>query len=278
MTLNKYLKTNQQVWDEWATIHMSETSDYDVAAFKAGQKGITPNIPDDIGSVEGKSILHLQCHFGMDSLMWTRQGAMVTGVDFSSSAIQGARALNNELGLNATFVEADIYSLPEALAGQFDIVMTYFGTIVWLPDLKRWAEVIAHFLKPGGFFYIADTHPFAHILAPEGDRPKPDLCLPYFTGGQAERYEDGSGTYADPDAKTENNVTYEWTHTMADIINSLVEAGLDIKYLHEFAYSFYNMYYYHDQSLMKEDDQGWWHLSKDPIKLPLMFSLMATKP
>ena len=235
-------EANRKRWDEWAEIHMRGSPTYPVEAFKAGEAGWEPNLPDDIGSVRGKSILYLQCHFGMDTLMWARQGACVTGADFSETAIRGARALNAELGMNAEFVRSNIYDLPDALTGDFDIVLTYYGIICWGPDLHWWAEIVAHYLKPGGFFYVADTHPFVDML--EGGDPgvaKPYLAYPYFTHGAAHRYE-GSGTYAAPEAETLQRVEYEWGHTMAEIINAVVEARLCIEYLHEFPYTFCDVF------------------------------------
>ncbi|HPQ67918.1 MAG TPA: class I SAM-dependent methyltransferase [bacterium] len=276
--MDKYLNANRRMWDERVRVHQNDSECYPVSAFKAGDEKAVPPLPDDIGPVNGKSILHLQCHFGMDSLGWTRKGAKVTGVDFSPVAIAQARQLNDELGLDARFIETDIADLPAHLTGQFDIVMTYYGTIIWLPDLRRWAKVIAHFLKPGGFFYLADTHPTALCFDVYDDDAGLQLHYDYFTDGRPLKFEDESGSYADPTAKTEANLSYEWQHSLDEIINSLLAAGLRLKYIHEFPYAFFNLYYKTKPELMFKDEAGWWRLREKANSLPLMFSLCVEKP
>ena len=137
---------------------------YDVESFKAGKLSLHPLELEEVGDVSGKSLLHLQCHFGKDTLSWARLGATVTGADFSDEAIGYARELSKEIGVPATFVLSDILDLPNALTGQFDIVFTSFGAIYWLPDIWKWGQVVGHFLKPGGTFYIAEMHPTAYIF------------------------------------------------------------------------------------------------------------------
>src|SRR5512136_2825848 len=132
---------------------------YDVAGFKAGKNSLKSVELAEVGDVGGKRLLHLQCHFGMDTLSWARLGARVTGVDYAPQAIDLARELAREAGLEADFICASIYDLPERLTGTFDIVFTSYGVLCWLPDLPAWGRVIAHFLRPGGIFYIADGHP-----------------------------------------------------------------------------------------------------------------------
>jgi SAM-dependent methyltransferase len=121
-------------------------------------------VREELGDVAGKDLLHLQCHFGLDTLGWARLGAWVTGADFSERAIAQARALAAETGLDATFIVSDVADLPAALEGDFDLVFTSFGVLGWLPDVPRWADVVAHFVRPGGRFYIAEAHPFAQVF------------------------------------------------------------------------------------------------------------------
>jgi len=273
-----YLSTNRKVWDEWADIHIKGSSFYPVEQFKAGKQGWKPNIPDDIGPVSGKSILHLQCHFGMDTIMWAGLGARITGVDFSAKAIKQAEALNDELGQNAEFIRADIYQLPEILKKQFDIVLTYYGTVMWLPDLPAWAKVVTHFLKPGGSFYIADAHPFVNMLDVDQKSHKPQFEYPYFSSGNPEKIESENGTYANPDAETVNKVSYQWDHSLGNILNSIIAAGLRIEFLHEFPFSFYNVFYYDDTDILVNDSEGWWRFKDDVDRFPLMFSVKAKLP
>lgn len=281
--IDGFFTANRQMWDDWAKVHMRGNAMYPVQAFLEGTAGTEPNIPDDIGSVTGKSMLHLMCHFGMDSLMWARQGASITGVDFSDKAIAGARELNSRLQLNARFVQANVYDLPEALDAQYDIVITYFGILHWLPDLTRWAEVVAHFLKPGGTFYIADDHPFKNMV--EGgaaDPPHPFLAYTYFPN-DVWVAESGTSTYADEDAGLESHTNYQWRHRLGDLITAVSGAGLAIEYLHEFPFTFCDIFDHPEGGItgrMERDEDGWyWQLyqGRRNVFLPLMFSLKATK-
>jgi len=190
MGMDEYLAANRALWDEWTAIH--ETSSfYDLEAFKAGGSRLRDYEVDEVGDVTGKSLLHLQCHFGIDTLSWARLGARVTGADFSDRAIELGRSLAAELRLDATFVRSDLYDLPSVLDGQFDVVYTSRGVLGWLPDLGRWAGVVAHFLRPGGVFYMTEIHPVAQAFA-FVDWPVPFLvrqddgtwCLPPDAGGE----------------------------------------------------------------------------------------------
>jgi len=274
--LDEAVRINRQAWDERATIHVRGNASYPVEAFKAGTAGLKPNTPDDLGDVRGRRLLHLQCHFGLDTLMWVRQGATVTGVDFSPVAIAEARSLAAETGLEATFIEADVCNLPDNLAEQFDVALSYYGTIMWLGDLKRWAAGIARSLKPGGFFYLADYHPVALAMEIADDEFVPRPGCNYFNDGRPMGCK-GPGTYAAPLAETRHNVTYQWQHTLQDIVCALVGAGLRLEFLHEFPYSFYEQYRHPDRKLMRQDERGWWHLVQGDGLLPLMFSLKASK-
>ncbi|MGD1996736.1 MAG: class I SAM-dependent methyltransferase [Anaerolineae bacterium] len=268
--MNEYLKANRAHWDELVAIHANSTF-YDLEGFKAGKLSLKSLELEELGDVAGKSLLHLQCHFGMDTLSWARLGAEVTGVDFSDQAISLARSLSEELGIEASFVYSDIYELPDVLSGLFDIVYTSYGVLAWLPDLGRWAEVIAHFLKPGGTFYIAEIHPFASVFCDEEDVTDLSVSYPYFASAEPVRFE-VEGSYADPAAKVAQSVTYEWFHPLAEVINSLTSVGLRIEFLHEFPYSSYQMF-----PFLERDDDGWWRLDPQYGSIPLTFSLKALK-
>jgi SAM-dependent methyltransferase len=205
----------------------------------------------------------------LDSLSWARRGACVTAVDFSGEAITQARSLSEETGIPADFVCSNIYDLPAVLKGKFDIVYTSAGVLCWLPDLKKWAEIISHFLKPGGFFYILEGHPFMMVFDDSRDAKEPKVKHSYFHTPEPTEWEP-EGDYADPDAVVTHS-SYEWTHDMGDIINSLISSGLRIEFLHEFPIAFYRWFPY-----LKQDEEGWWRLEGD--KLPLIFTLKATKP
>ncbi len=156
----RLFEQNRQLWNEWTGIH-TEGSFYDVESFKNGDRGVRIDAweQDEVGDVRGKSLLHLQCHFGLDTLSWARLGAVVTGVDFSEKAIAAARGLAREVGLEARFCISSVYDLPDALGGTFDIVYASRGALGWLPSIERWADVVTRYLTPGGFLYLHEGHP-----------------------------------------------------------------------------------------------------------------------
>lgn len=158
-----YLRINQANWDARVPVHL-DSDFYDVAGFKAGGSALRPFELAEVGDVAGRSLAHLQCHLGLDTLSWARLGAEVTGLDFSGAAIEQARSIAAECGLPARFVTADVYDAPRALGETYDIVYTGVGALVWLPDLTRWAEAVAALLNPGGFLYLAEFHPFTNVL------------------------------------------------------------------------------------------------------------------
>ena len=268
--LTGYMDSNRRNWNQRTPVH-ARSDFYDVQGFKRGKLTLRPLEREELGDVTGKSLLHLQCHFGLDTMSWARLGAKVTGVDFSDEAIDLARSMSRELGIEAKFVLGNVYDLPGVLSGEFDIVFTSYGVLVWLPDLKRWAEVIAHFLKPGGDFYIADFHPFGNVFYDEEDAT--DLRPYYKYSDQADDpIEFSSGpTYTDGSPKL-TSTTYEWNHSVGDILNSLISAGLTIKFFHEFHFSGYRAL-----PMMEKGEDGWWRLPEGQESVPLVFSLKATK-
>lgn len=267
-----HMKSNQARWNEMVSIH--ETSAfYDVASFKAGRITVKDIERAELGDVTGKSLLHLQCHFGMDTMSWTRLGAIkVTGVDFSEKAITLAQALAKELSIDARFVCSNIYDLPndELIPDRFDIVYTALGVICWLPDLKHWAHVISHYLKPGGTFYILEGHPFMWTL----DEFSPDLKVIYPYSSPGPLTFEAEYSYADPTIKLENKTEYGWNHSFSDILNPLITEGLTIEFLHEFPFSGWKCL-----PDMEKGEDGWCRFTDERKRnlVPLMFSLKATK-
>lgn len=267
--MDEFLRANKKLWDNLTPIH--EKSDfYDMESFLNGKCTIEKIDVRELGDVSGKILLHLQCHFGQDTISWARRGAKVTGADFSEEAISLARSLADRLNIDAQFVCCNIYDLPEHLTGQFDIVYTSGGVLNWLPDLAGWGKIAAHFLKPGGKFYVREFHPSAYIFADDEHETAPRVHYPYFRTDQPLRFDD-QGSYADRDADT-RNVNYEWPHSMGEIVNSLIDAGLRINFLHEFPFSSYRSH-----PFMKKQPDGYWHFPENPGSIPFMFSIMATK-
>jgi SAM-dependent methyltransferase len=266
-----FLTVNRERWDELVPLH-ARSEFYDLEGFKAGRISLMPLERKEMGDVAGRSLLHLQCHFGLDTLSWARLGARATGVDFSQPAIELARSLSAELGIEARFVCSDLYALPDALDGQFDIVFTSYGVLTWLPDLRGWARVVAHFLRPGGTFYMAEIHPFASVFYDGADATDLQVFYPYFHSPEPMRFE-AQGSYATGDGETEHRVTYEWAHGLADVITSLIRAGLRIEFLHEFPFASYRMF-----PFLEQDDQGRWWLPERKELIPMTFSLRARQP
>jgi SAM-dependent methyltransferase len=268
--MEQYLEMNRRHWDELVPIHM-QTRFYNVDGFKAGASSLHDLEVDEVGDVAGKSLLHLQCHFGLDTLSWVRRGATVTGVDFSGAAITAARSLAAECAIEAQFVASDIYTLPEVLDRQFDVVYTSYGVVFWHPDIRRWAQVVARYVKPGGFFYMAEFHPFCSVFHNEDADSGLEIRYPYFEG-EVIRFEE-DGTYADREAKLQNKITYSWPFTIGGVVTALIDAGLRIEFLHKHPFTVEQFW-----PLMKEVTPRKWVLRRHGESIPLLFSLKARKP
>jgi len=270
-TVDDYMKTNQKWWNEVAKVH-AQGDAYLLKEFKAGMNKLYPLDLEEVGDVAGKKLLHLQCHFGIDALSWARLGAEVTGIDFAEQSLAIAQSLSQELHLDATFLRSELYTLPNVLhaAGEFDIVYTSYGVIGWLPDLRPWGQIIAHYLKPGGFFYIAEGHPFMWVF----DEKSPDFKLGYPYFSREPIREESSGTYAEKDAKLKHTTTYGWNHPLSEIFEALLSAGLRIDFFHEHQFCAWEC--------LPEMEEGEDRLMrfKDLKKrelIPLTFSLKATR-
>ena len=271
MTEEDPLRANRDLWDARTPIHV-KSDFYDVDGFRAGRTSLRPLEIAEVGDVAGKRLLHLQCHFGLDTLSWARLGARVTGLDFSSAAVAEATRLASELGVTARFVESDVYDAVGALDGEtFDVVFTSYGVIAWLPDIRRWASVVADLVAPGGFFYLAEIHPASQVLDDEPGVEELRVGYPYWTKSGPLRFHE-SGTYADHDADIELP-EYVWLHGLGDIVTALIDAGLVLEFLHE-----HEATVFQQLPFLEQDDEGWWRLPADQPSLPLLFSLRARKP
>lgn len=263
-TMKDYAKINKKWWNKVTSIHANSKL-YDLDSFKQGKTSLQSIELEELGDVKGKSLLHLMCHFGMDTLSWAKKGALATGVDISDDAISLATSLSKELAIPAEFVCADVYDLPKVLHKQYDIVFTSYGVLIWLSTLDTWSEIVASLLKPGGTFYIVELHPFTNMLSSDFA-----LANKYFKEGPY--LDDSSGTYADWDAQIEGK-TYIWLHTLSSVINALITAGLTIEYLHEFPFTVYDQF----PGFMVKNEEGHYTLKNKKLQFPLLFSLKATK-
>ena len=264
---------NRANWDERAHVHVGPGSDYDLTALCAGRGKLNAIEEAELGDVRGLRVLHLQCHFGADTLVLAQRGASVVGLDFSPVAIDAARKLGAELGLGARFVLADIYDAATAIPepASFDLVYVTWGATCWLPDIRRWAAIVALFLKPGGRLYYADAHPAAYVFDDEARLPdgKPGYFAPYL--GRQPLVLVEHKDYADPTAHLANATSVQWLHPLSDTLGGLIEAGLRLDWLHEHAQVPWRMF----QMLVQKDD-GDWHWPDKPW-LPLGISLQATR-
>jgi SAM-dependent methyltransferase len=259
-----YLAINRVNWNDRVPIHVASDF-YDVAGFKAGSDPLRDFEIEEVGDVAGKSLAHLQCHFGLDTLAWARRGAQVSGLDLSDKAIETATALAQECGLKARFVPADVYDAPTALGDTYDIVYTGIGALVWLPDMRRWAEVVATLLKPGGFLYLSEFHPFSDML---DNATGSTVTFDYFRTDP--QIWDEPYTYTGSEKLT-NTTSVEFQHTLGEVISALAAAGLRIDFLHE-----------HDRTLFKrfeslEARDGNYRLPEGRPRVPLMFSVKASR-
>ena len=264
--MNDHLQANQKLWDQW-TLEHEQSPAYDVAGFKAGKERLRPVELAELGDVSGKSLLHLQCHFGLDTLAWARHGAIVTGVDLSEQSIALARSLSQELDIPAQFHCSDIYQLPTVLSGEFDIVFTSYGVLNWLNDLKRWATIIAHYLKPGGIFHIVEFHPFSRVFAV--DAPELKVSNPYFFAEEPFHFA-MQGSYAATGDSLFHG--YNWNHSLSEIFNALIGAGLQIECFNEFPFTLRARI-----AGMVQGEDGLWRLTQQHGMVPLLFSIGARK-
>ena len=273
MTEPDWRRLNRANWDERVPIHLNAPVMYDLTPLRSGTASFGPIVANVLGDVAGRRVLHLQCHFGADTLTLARLGAHATGVDFSAPAIDAARALATELTLPARFVLSDVYETPAALPepDSFDRILVSWGALNWLPDMAGWARVVAHFLKPGGWLALAEAHPAAFVFddataTPDG---RPGWYVPYLE--RSPLIEDREEDYADPEARLKNMRTHEFVHPLADIIGGLLGAGLRLDMFAEHDAVPWRMF-----RCLTERDRMWrW---PDRPWLPLAYSLRAVKP
>ncbi len=259
-----YSKINKKWWDTVTPIH-SKSKLYDLPAFKKGKTNLQSIELQEVGNVKGKTLLHLMCHFGLDTLSWARRGAITTGVDLSRESIKLAKKISKEIAVPSDFICSDIYNLPKILDKKFDIVFASYGVLLWLSDIKKWAKIINHFLIKGGIFYIADTHPFTNMLSSDFE-----IFYKYFKKGPYR--DDSSGTYTDWNAHVKG-ITYDWSYTISDVINALIVEGLKIEFIHEFPFTMYDQF----PGFMEQNKKGQYVLKNKKIQIPLLFSLKAVK-
>lgn len=261
---SNYIEINRQSWNQRTDSHINSEF-YGLEEFLKGKTSLNEIELDLLGDIQGKTILHLQCHFGMDSISLTRLGAEVTGVDLSDKAIERAKQIAKEAHSNAKFICSDIYDLPNHLDEKFDVVFTSYGTIGWLPDLHKWANIISTFLKPNGQFVFVEFHPVVWMF----DYNFEKIGYRYFNSGAI--IETENGTYADKEADiTLSTVT--WNHGLSEVLNNLINNGLEINSLDEYDFSPYNCF-----NKTTEFEPNKFRIEHLHDKIPMVYSIRATK-
>ncbi|RSK43311.1 class I SAM-dependent methyltransferase [Hymenobacter perfusus] len=259
-----YLELNRRLWNA-KTAHHVASDFYNVPGFLAGQSSLNEVELGLLGEVAGQQILHLQCHFGQDSLSLSHLGAQVTGVDLADTAIATARELAAQLQTDTQFICADVYELPRHLQQQFDVVFTTYGVLGWLPDMEQWAHVVAHFLKPGGRLVLVEFHPVLWMFNPDFTRVE----YAYFNRETITEVE--TGTYADRQAPIEATAV-SWNHSLGEVLGALLDQGLEIQHFAEYDYSPYDCF-----AGLEQVAERRYQLSALPGKLPMLYSVVARK-
>jgi 2-polyprenyl-3-methyl-5-hydroxy-6-metoxy-1,4-benzoquinol methylase len=262
--LPDYIAVNKQTWNQKTAVHL-KADFYDVPGFLAGKSSLHSIELDLLGDLNHKKVLHLQCHFGQDSLSLARLGAEVTGVDFSDKAIEQAQSFAQKLQLDATFVCCDLYDAPHHINEKFDVVFTSYGTIGWLPDLDQWAEVVAHFLKPNGLFVMADFHPVVWMY----DNDFKEVFYSYFNVEPI--FETETGTYAEREATIETQ-TISWNHPISELLNALIKKGIEIKTFNEYDYSPFPCF-----NETEEFEKGKFRIKTFENKIPIVYAIAGNK-
>lgn len=262
--MENYLDINKSSWNARVDTHL-ESDFYFVDEFLKGKTSLNSIELDLLGDITGKSVLHLQCHFGQDSISLSRMGAQVTGIDLSDKSIEAAGELALKAGTETRFICSDVYSLPDCLDEQFDIVFTSYGTIGWLPDLDRWANVISRFLKPSGHFIMADFHPVVWMF----DDDFQGVKYSYFNTDPIS--ETTEGTYAEPDADlVQDFVT--WNHALSETLQSLINNEMEITDFREYDWSPYPCFRH-----VEEFEKRKWRIRNFGNKIPMVYSIRAQK-
>ena len=277
--MDHFTQANRDAWNIWLARDIHSSHHQDVARFQRTGSSLRSIERQELTDVAGKSLLHLLCNMGSETLSWARLGATVTGVDLSDAAIQRARELASESGLAGRFIQADVYQLPEVLDERFDIVFMSYGVLFWLADIPRWAALVARYLNPDGVLYVVDMHPLPMMFG--ASRPEPTgrdfhVAHPYTSSATPAQSASGADAAdaADPAASepADSERIYCWNHGLGEVLTALIAAGMRIDFLHEFPFQHYQQF----PSLVR-DEEGWWRWPSADNSMPLLFSLHATR-
>ena len=261
---NNYIEINRQSWNNRIDTHL-KSEFYDLEKFIKGKNSLNSIELELLGDLSGKTILHLQCHFGQDTISLSRLGAEVTGVDLSDKAIESAKQIAKQTKSNTTFICCDIYDLPNYLDKQFDIVFASYGTIGWLPDIDKWSKIVTKFLKPNGQFVFVEFHPVVWMFDDNFEK----ISYRYFNSGAIVETE--IGTYADKNSEITQEYVM-WNHDLSEVVNNLIENGLEINSLNEYDYSPYDCF-----NKTIEFEPRKYRIEHLEDKIPMVYSIVARK-
>ena len=259
---------NRAWWDERSHLH-GEALFYNIPQLVGGASALADFEHDEFLIGEAKSLLHLQCHIGTDTISWARRGVQATGLDFSESALIQAERIAKRCGVEIRWAVADVYDAPLVLQNTYDIVYSGKGALPWLDDIDGWGKIVSKLLNPGGRLYLVEFHPVSWILGDENWTISND----YFSSGEPHVESGVQGSYAVPEAVTTFNTTAEWQHTLAEVISAIASAGLVIEWLHEFPFTFFQR-----SPILEVNDEGVYEVPAGHARIPLMYSLCAHKP
>ncbi|MFG1796224.1 class I SAM-dependent methyltransferase [Nocardia sp. NPDC049149] len=270
------MRANERNWDARAPIHAASRF-YGADGTTPAESWFAPFEWEDLGPLADRDLVHLQCHLGTETIAFGRRGARTVGLDFSGRAIEQARRIADRHGVAVDYVKSDVYEAVPALGGRtFDIVYAAKGSLCYLPDLDRWAAVVAELLKPGGVAYIVEFHPILASLGPKPDPNRQELLLRNdYLEGRGPIDHTSTHTYTDgPELPVAAAAVYEWAHGIGEVVTALINAGLTITRLRETELLPYPRF----DRMIRDDDSGWWRLPPTDTRIPLLYAVAATKP
>jgi SAM-dependent methyltransferase len=262
-----WLASNRAMWDERVPAHAASAL-YDLGSVVSGRDDLRPWEDAELGPLDGLDVVHLQCHIGTDTVALARRGARTVGLDFSAPALAVASDLAARCGLTIEWACADVYDAVAALGGRsFDTVYTGVGALGWLPDLGRWAQVVAALLRPSGRLYITELHPMWVALVADGT----SICQ-HAIDAEFTLWENDQGSYAAPEAIFSHTANWERLHSISDVLSAVLDAGMQIELFHEFDLT------PAPTPWLARGDDGLFRFHDGAYRFPLCYSLRARRP
>ena len=267
---------NHSFWEQRAAAHAASPG------YRADELVSDPTARSEVvmfdeprlGRLDGLDVVHLQCHIGTDTISLARLGARsITGLDFSPAALEQAARLADRCGIAARWVHSELYGAPEALGATYDLVYTGIGALCWLPDIRRWAEVVGALLRPGGRLFVRECHPAIWSLDNDDDGTLVSK-YPYFEGAGNLWPGDGT-TYVQTDQTFDTAGTHEWNHGLAEIVQAVLDAGMTLTAIEEHLSLPWKAI---EGMTLLPDELNEWQITDRPERMPHSYTLQAIKP